>query len=156
VTWNNEIPLEPPALAAAFDLKPGSCPSSVNLRSQGVVPAALLGTAELDVRKVDPASLRVLGLAPQRTALEDVATPFLPLLGRDEARDCTSRGADGRLDLTLKLSTTDLQQAVQRHLGRAPRDGEVVVLPLAGRLLPQYGGQEIEGEDVLVVLAKGR
>jgi hypothetical protein len=156
VTWRNEIPLEPPVLEAAFDLKPASCPNKVNLRSQGVVPAALLGTAELDVRTVDPASLRVLGQAPLRTALEDVSTPFLPLLGRGGARDCTGRGADGRLDLTLKLSTTDLERAVQQHLGRAPRDGELVVLPLAGRLLPQHGGQEIAGEDVLVVQAKGR
>jgi hypothetical protein len=156
VTWTSAVPLEPAFAEAAFDLKPGSCPSQVNLGSRGVVPAAVLGTAQLDVRTIDPASLRVLGLAPLRTAREDVAAPFFPLLGRDEARDCTAQGPDGRLDLTLKLSTTDLQRAVQQVLGRAPRDGELVVLPLTGRLLPEHGGGEIRGEDVLVVLAKGK
>jgi hypothetical protein len=45
---------------------------------------------------------------------------------------------------------------VQQHLGRPPRDGEIVVLPLAGRLRPERGGGEIRGEDVLVVLTKDR
>jgi hypothetical protein len=155
-TWRSDVPLPVRTLEVAFDLKPGACPNPVNLGSQGVVPAALLGTAELDVRTVDPASLRVLGMTPLRSALEDVATPFFPLLGRDEARDCTAQGPDGRLDLTLKLSTPDLQRAVEQHLGRPARDGELVVLPLTGRLRPEAGGTEIRGEDVLVVLAKGR
>jgi hypothetical protein len=56
VTWRTDVPLEPEAVEVAFDLKPGACPSQVNLRSRGVTPAAILGTAELDVRAIDPGS----------------------------------------------------------------------------------------------------
>lgn len=156
VTWSTGISLPPRAVEVAFDLKPRTCPNQVNLRSRGVTPAAVLGTVELDVQAIDPSSLRVAGVAPLRSALEDVAAPFFPFFGRDEALDCTTQGPDGRPDLTLKLDTPALRSAVQQHLGRPPRDGEVVVLPLTGRLRPERGGGEIQGEDVLVVLGKDR
>jgi hypothetical protein len=156
VTWSTKIWVPPSAVEVAFDLKPRTCPNEVNLRSRGVTPAAVLGTIEFDVQAIDAASLRVLGVAPLRSAVEDVATPFFPLVGRDDPRDCTTQGPDGRPDLTLKLDTTALRRAVQQHLGRSPQDGEVVVLPLTGRLRRERGGGEIQGEDLLVVHPKDR
>ncbi len=40
-----------------LDIKPGSYPNSINTKSNGVIPVALLGTDIFDVRTVDVASL---------------------------------------------------------------------------------------------------
>jgi hypothetical protein len=48
--------LELPAavLRVPIDIKPGSATSPINLRSQGVIPVAILSTATLDATTVDP------------------------------------------------------------------------------------------------------
>jgi hypothetical protein len=53
-------------LAVEFDIKPQSCPNPFNTKSQGVLPAAILGTEGFDVSMVDPASLLLEGVAPLR------------------------------------------------------------------------------------------
>lgn len=119
----------PPPRAVPFDVRPGGCPNPLNPKSRGVLPAAIPGTADLDVRSIDPASIRVAGVAPLRTALEDVATPFVPFTGKDDARDCTSAGRDGRLDLTLKLDTEAIVAALRAAVGPIER-GDMLLVPL--------------------------
>src|SRR5207249_10170510 len=112
-----------------------------------VLPVAILGTATFDVTQVDVATVKLEGVSPLRSALEDVATPFSPFTGKaDCSKDCTTAGPDGFLDLTLKFDT----QAVVAALGPAT-DGEVRVLKLTGQLLD---GTPIIGEDVVVILKK--
>ncbi|GAJ01809.1 unnamed protein product, partial [marine sediment metagenome] len=41
-----------------LDIKPGSYPNSINTKSNGVIPVALLGSANLDVTTVDVMTLR--------------------------------------------------------------------------------------------------
>lgn len=41
-----------------IDIKPQSCPNPINVKSRGVLPVAILGTAEFDVTTIDPASIR--------------------------------------------------------------------------------------------------
>jgi hypothetical protein len=41
-----------------LDIKPGSYPNSINTKSNGVIPVALLGSANLDVTTVDVTTLR--------------------------------------------------------------------------------------------------
>ncbi len=41
-----------------IDIKPGSYPNSINPKSQGVIPVAILTTASFDATTVDPASVR--------------------------------------------------------------------------------------------------
>ena len=41
------------------DIKPGSNHNSVNLKSSGLLPVALLGSAELDVRTVRPETIMI-------------------------------------------------------------------------------------------------
>ncbi|MGW8251767.1 MAG: hypothetical protein ACWGO1_14070, partial [Anaerolineales bacterium] len=41
-----------------IDIKPGSDPNAINLRSHGVIPVALFGSPELEVSMVDLASVR--------------------------------------------------------------------------------------------------
>ncbi len=55
-----------------IDIKPGSYPNSINLGSRGVVPVAVLTTADFDASTVDPATVMFAGAAPLRWAMEDV------------------------------------------------------------------------------------
>ena len=45
----------------AIDIKPGTFPNSINLRSNGVVPVAIFGSSSFDALQIDPASLRLAG-----------------------------------------------------------------------------------------------
>jgi len=128
-------------LPVNIDIKPQSCPNPFNVKSKGVFPVAILGTEDFDVTQVDPASIRLEGVAPLRWALEDVATP-------KEDDICNPAGEDGYTDLTLKFKT----QEVVAALGDVS-DGDVLVLTLTGNLL---GGTSIVGEDVILIIKKGK
>jgi hypothetical protein len=139
----------PALVEVPFDVKPQSCPNPLNIRARGVIPAAVLGTADLDVTTIDAASLRLEGVPPLRSAVEDVGTPFEPVIGKQEAFDCNDFGPDGLMDLTLKFAA----QEVIASLGDV-EDGEVRVLTLTGNLKEEFGGTPISGEDVVVILMR--
>lgn len=143
-----QITGDPIVVPVAVDIKPQSCPNPINVKSRGVLPVAVLGTAEFDVTTIDPASIRVAGVPVLRWALEDVATPFTPSGREPDAYSCTNFGPDGFPDLTLKL---DIQQVVAA-LGEV-NDGDVRVLPLTGKLMNET---PIQGQDVVVILKKGK
>jgi hypothetical protein len=136
-------------IAVPVDIKPQSCPNPLNVKARGVLPVAILGAADFDVAQIDSNSIKLEGVSPLRSALEDVATPFEPYLGKVEATDCTEEGADGYLDLTLKFDN----QAIVEALGQVS-DGEVKVLQLTGNLKSEFGSTPITGEDVVVILNK--
>lgn len=153
VTWiiGEEAPVQQPESsdrAVPFDVKPGSCRNPLNVQSQGVLPVAILGIDGFDVTDIDPESVRVEGVAPLRWSVEDVATPFEPFTGKEDAFDCTEEGPDGFDDLTLKFSRQDVIAAVGEV-----EDGDVVVFGLTGEL---FDGTPFEGEEVVVILKKGR
>jgi hypothetical protein len=131
----------------AVDIKPQGCPNPLNTKSQGVTPVAILGTADVDVTQIDIASVRLEDVAAIRSAIEDVATPYTPTNGLDGAPACTDLGPDGFDDLTLKFDAQELIGA----LGEV-EDGEVRTVTLTGLL---QDGTPIEGEDVVVIKAKG-
>ena len=54
----------------AIDIKPGSDTNVINLKSNGVVPVAVLTTG--DIEPIDPATVRFAGAAPVHYTLEDV------------------------------------------------------------------------------------
>ncbi len=88
-----------PLTLALVDIKPGSIPNSVNLKSKGVLPVAILGTAEFDVNDVDIASL----LFGDPLLIDNGGTAVSPL--RSDLEDVSG---DGLLDLTLKFSMREL------------------------------------------------
>jgi len=135
----------PTAVHVAVDIKPQGCPNPFNVGAKGVLPVAILGTASFDVTTVDPTSVELQGVRALRSALEDVATPFLGTV--KNATDCTTEGPDGFLDLVLHFD----DQAVSAALGAAT-DGQVLILTLTGNLLPQFGGTVIKGQDVVIVI----
>ena len=124
------------AVEVAVDIKPGSCPNPVNVKAKGVLPVAILGTADFDVTTIDPDSISLEGVAPIRWALEDVAT--------------TSDGPDGYPDLTLKFDV----QAIVAALGPV-QDDEEVSLTLTGTLLEDFGSLPIVGTDYVIIKSKG-
>jgi hypothetical protein len=77
------------AIQVAVDIKPGSDPNSINLGSRGVVPVAVLTTADFDAASVDPDTVVFAGASPLRWAWEDV----------DD---------DGDLDLLFHFKTQEL------------------------------------------------
>jgi hypothetical protein len=135
---------EPPEIEVAVDIKPTSCPNPLQCKSKGVVPVAILGSVDLDVTTIDPASVLLAGVAPLRAEVADVATPFLPMIGKSGCLDCTTAGPDGFPDLTLKFDTQQLLQA----LGPAA-NGACLVVKLSGNLREELGGTPIAGEDVM-------
>lgn len=147
----------PSEIEVPVDIKPTSCPNPLNMKGNGVLPVAILGTETFDVTQIDPASVRLTpdlevdGAAPLRWAVEDVATPYEPLTGKEDCLDCNEFGPDSFFDLTLKFDT----QEVVALLGEV-EDGDCVVLYLTGTLKEEHGGTAIVGEDVVkIILKKG-
>jgi hypothetical protein len=132
-----------------FDINPGSCPNPFNVGHRGVVAVAILGTEDLDVTRIDPASVTLDGVAPLRWSLEDVGTPFDPFLGKEDAFDCHELGSDGYPDLAIKFEGPELAAA----LGGVG-DGDVLVLSLEGNLKEEFGSTPIVGEDVVLIIMK--
>lgn len=64
--------VEKSLLEITIDIKPGSCPNSINLGSKGVVPVAVLTSEQFDASRIDPATMLFAGAAPLRWAIEDV------------------------------------------------------------------------------------
>ena len=55
-----------------IDIKPGSDPNSINLKSKGVVPVAVLTTNDFDASIVAPETVEFTGAEPVRWTTEDV------------------------------------------------------------------------------------
>ena len=120
-----------------IDLKPQSCPNPVNVLSKGLVPVAILGTAEFDVNDI------VISSLPGRTimhTIEDVAAPFGGPI--EDQFSCTEAGPDGFDDLIFKIPSSELN---------CLPDGVLALLIIDGVLLD---GTPFEGSDVAKVINK--
>ncbi|MHC4527249.1 MAG: SUMF1/EgtB/PvdO family nonheme iron enzyme, partial [Planctomycetota bacterium] len=119
----------PMPVRVEVDVKPGGCPNPLNLKSRGVLPVAVLGTEEFDASAIDPASIRLAGVAPVRSGLEDVSAS----VADGNECDCTETGADGFVDLTLKFKTPEIVEELLITHGELAR-GDVLELILTGNL----------------------
>lgn len=130
----------------ALDFKPGSCPNPINVKSQGKLPAAILGAEDFDVYEIDPESIMLAcAVEPIRWNYSDVGTPVGP---DAEPCECNELGPDGYTDLTLKFETQDVVGVLGPY-----EDGDVISLLLTATL---YDGTIISLEDCLWVLDKGK
>jgi hypothetical protein len=130
-----------------LDIRPTSCPNPLNTNLKGVLPVAILGTADLDVTTIDPATLLLEGVAPLRWSYEDVATPYQPFLGKPlDPYACNEYGPDGFMDLVLHFDA----QSIVAAIGPVS-DGDVLLLMLTGNF---YDGRAIAGEDVVKIIKK--
>ena len=124
------------------DIKPGSCPNPLNVKSLGLLPVAILGSEDFDVSTIDVASIRLAGVAPIRSSYEDVATP----VSDSNECECSTEGPDGFLDLTLKFETQRIVEAI----GEVDH-GDELVLELTGVLSDET---PIEGSDCVIIRGK--
>jgi hypothetical protein len=123
-----------------LDIKPESCPNPINTSSKGVLPVAILGTADFDVTEIDISTLLLAGVAPIRSSIEDVASPLVD----GEECECTTEGPDGLLDLTLKFMTQEIIHA----MGSVAND-EFRTLTITGTLLD---GTPFEASDCVRIV----
>jgi hypothetical protein len=72
-----------------IDIKPGNYPNSINLKSKGVAPVAVLTTSEFDASTVAPSTVILAGASPVRWTMKDV-------------------DYDGDLDMLFHFKTEDL------------------------------------------------
>ncbi len=137
------------------DIKPGSCPNPLNVDSKGVLTVAILGTEDLDISTIDPATIRLTlegdgGATPIRWAYEDVATPF-----EGELCDCHDLNGDVYMDLSLKFDRQELVGAIGKE-ELIEHEREMVPLILIGNLKDEFGGRPIEGIDCVFILSSQR
>jgi hypothetical protein len=146
----------------AMDIKPGSCPNPLNVKNQGVLPVAILGTENFDVNDIDPSTILLEGVRPVRWAFEDVATPpFEPSTGNGEPDcfNCTEEGPDGFLDLTLKFEAQEVLGVLGFGTMALVDESEIIlsndricrVITLTCYL---YDGTPISGEDTVLIIEK--
>jgi hypothetical protein len=109
-----------------IDIKPGSFPNSINTRSMGLVPVAILGSEDFDVTTIDVTTL-MFGTASPAHDLTDLDTYFEHLQDVNE---------DGWLDLVSHYK--------QKETGIGCFDTEAT---LSGNLLATGPGPLIEGTD---------
>jgi len=153
-------------VAVAVDIKPGSCPNPMNVKSRGVLPVAILGVPYVDeanlgfeVSTIDTASIRLLvggtEVAPIRSSFEDVAAPYTGGIPEEPTcEECSESEPDGIMDLTLKFRTQDIVAALSADIeGGTIIDGSCIVLELTGFLTDST---PITGQDVVRILKKGK
>ncbi len=134
-----------PVVNVAIDIRPGSCPNPFNAKSKGLIPVAIVGSADFDVTQVDLASLGLEGvpIVEGHIEFEDVTEP-------GDNADCDTcfeaprkYSGDGFLDLIVKFDAQELAAAI----GDRDRD-ECVVLTLIGNML---NGTSVAGSDRVVM-----
>jgi hypothetical protein len=119
----------PEPVAVDIDIKPGSDPNCFNADDHGVIPVAILGSADFDASTVDPTSIfldgagvRVKGKSGNAGSLEDVNN-------------------DGFEDLVVQIEDAD----------GTFEEGDTVAT-LTGNLKEEFGGTPIEGTDTICIV----
>ena len=120
----------PPVLTVQIDIKPGSYPNPINLKSRGVIPVAILSTADFDATTVDPATVQLAGSSVA------VCGNGKHLLCAEEDVD-----GDGDLDLVMHFETDDL--VLDAASTEATLTGET------------YDGTMIQGSDSVLIVPHG-
>ena len=130
------------------DIKPGSCPNPLNVKSRGVLPVAILGTKHFSKHDIDPDTIMLgregiaEGVAPLRYSYGDVAKPF-----KGELCDCHEYKGDGYGDLTLKFDTQELVEVLELY----ELKGQTIPLTITGNL---YDGTPFSGKDCVWIQGK--
>ena len=126
-------PVSAQAMGIYIDIKPGSDPNALNVKSKGVLPVAILTTDTFDASTVDPETMELCYtdgcVNPLRWALEDV-------------------DGDGDIDMVLKFKT---QEIVAQNLSTLD-PGDVATLELEGEDTDEH---PIRGFDNVIITSVG-
>lgn len=115
-----------PILPIQIDIMPDSLDNSVNINDHGVIPVAILGTADFDVALVDPSTCSLQGMSVKMAGKSKLLC------------DYTDVNGDGYDDLLLKIEDSDGNFEV----GQA-------IATLTGEL---FDGTPIEGSDFIRIV----
>ncbi|WP_107852371.1 vWA domain-containing protein [Oceanimonas marisflavi] len=135
------------AAPVKVDIKPTSCPNPLKLTQKGVIPVAILGSEDFDVSRILPETVRMAGdCEALRWSYEDVATPYDGGFSEPvQENECTTEGADGWNDLTLKFNS----QCVAGQLGEVS-EREARLISISGTYLNDDNEEvEFEASDVM-------
>jgi hypothetical protein len=136
-----------------LDMRPGACPNVVNLRSRGVVPAAIVGTERVEVTQIATETLELRradgvggsvsprgGFRGRRIRVEDVAGPFVGV-----GCECERLGPDGIDDLSMGFSTAEMVRSLELE---SFSPGTSVALIVTGSM---NDGTPLEASDCIVI-----
>jgi hypothetical protein len=123
--------LSPLTVPVTIDIKPGSFPTSINLGKKGLLPVAILGSAEFDVTTIDPETIEIDGVS-----LAERGSKKNPKL----AFSIEDVNGDSYDDLVAFFSVPELVEA--EALMETTED-----LTLMGNLKAEFGGTPISGTD---------
>jgi len=112
-----------------IDIKPGSYPNAINLRSHGLVPVAILSSEEFDATTVDSETVELAG--------SGVVTRGKSNRYMAHKEDVNG---DGLVDLVLQVATKNLDP-------ESFQDGYAI---LTGAT---FGGRDIEGKDKITLVS---
>jgi hypothetical protein len=121
----DDPPAGPVTLTVDVDIKPGSVKNPFNVKSCGKLPVVVYGSAELDVKLIDPASIKLATIAPVCQGRFDVQ-------------------GDGIADQVMLFQNKDVASLVPDAV-----DGEVVTMELTGALTD---GTLIKGSDSITLV----
>jgi parallel beta-helix repeat protein len=130
----DDMPLADPVsvscgvLVVAIDIKPGSYPNAINLGSHGLIPVAILSSAEFDATTVDPETVELAGAG---VAVRGKSNKYMA-----QQEDVNG---DGLVDLINHVATENLDPD-------SLQDGYAV---LTGTT---FGGEEITGTDEITIV----
>ena len=134
---NVVLEVTPTSIDVDIDIKPGSFPNSLNVKSKGVLPVAILGTADFDVMTVNASTVVLTwrgislpageGVPPLRWALEDV-------------------NRDGFMDIGLKYSMEAAGTVTLTDEASGP-----LTMMFMGNLMD---GTRMSGEDTVRIINK--
>ena len=145
----------------SVDIKPGSCPSPLNVKSRGVLPVAILGSDDIDVTTISPETILItregiegiIPVAPIRYNYDDVGAPSeeepcICVGLDDDDLDLVDLNDDGITDLTLKFKVPDLVEGLRLS---EVESREIIPLSIMGET---EDGSLLLGEDCVKVINK--
>ena len=115
----------------AIDIKPGSDPNCFNNDGNGVIPVAILGSADFDVTEVDAGTVALEGMAVKAVGNSNKLLAHIQDVN-----------ADGFNDLVVQIEDVDGVFAA----------GDATAT-LTGDLLPAFGSTAIEGTDTICIVS---
>ena len=115
-----------PVTPVDIDIKPGSDLNPINVGSNGVIPVAIFSTEDFDATMIDPTTVRLAG------AEVAVRGKGKSMVHEEDVDD------DGFVDLVCQVETESLGEYLES--GKVWLTGET------------YGGQQIEGCDIVLVV----
>jgi len=131
------ITVVPAVVDVDIDIKPCSDPNSVNLKSKGVLPVAILSTEVFDATTVDWETVTLDGIPAIKAEAVDVNDTEVC-----DGGECWCTGADGLIDLVVYFNTRDFVSWDENTI-EAMLEGET------------YAGMSIQGIDAVRIVTQG-